>query len=349
MKSNIFLFLLIIQLNKGFSIVPKWKFEKSVKEFISSLETQKDYVIYNQNGVKLVKRIIRNNDNSISSENLLSVNNGTYISLDYDDIGSSYSGSNKQLNQDYLICPKGKAHPYNPETNEKFIPTEFEETGNWILKCFTHKVGYFYVAYFYNNDRNFYGTKDKGSSWEHNYVRSIWYAQKLNENYIVYDDHYAMMYINSDNNYLKLTGSELVVNTNNQMNRPDTSQIGLFDFQLKDHTQAYFSSTDDSFYYMTYGPNDFYSGYCLYQTITDYSKVQAENNPGMSITQNLISPLQFEDNIEIIEMNFVPETKYIYYKIKNTVSGKNYHGVIDIVLNQVIFNTYQDITPITPK
>ena len=48
MKSNIFLFLLIIQLNKGFSIVPKWKFEKSVKEFISSLETQKDNVIYNK-------------------------------------------------------------------------------------------------------------------------------------------------------------------------------------------------------------------------------------------------------------------------------------------------------------
>ena len=225
MKENIFLILLIILLKLCFSIVPNWKFENSVNEYISSSQTQKDYIIYNQNGVKLVKRITRNGDNSISSENLLSVNNGDFIQVNYDAIDSSYSGTKKQLNQDYLICPKGKYHPYNPVTNEVFIPTEFEERGNWVLKCFTHKVGYFYVAYFYNNDRNFYGTKDKGNSWEHNYVRSIWYAQKLNENYIVYDDHYAMMYINSDNNYLKLTGSELVVNTNNQMNRPDTHKL----------------------------------------------------------------------------------------------------------------------------
>ena len=143
MKENIFLILLIILLKLGFSIVPNWKFENSVNEYISSSQTQKDYIIYNQNGVKLVKRITRNGDNSISSQNLLSVNNGDFIQVNYDAIDNSYSGTNKQLNQDYLICPKGKYHPYNPVTNEVFIPTEFEERGNWVLKCFTHKVGYF--------------------------------------------------------------------------------------------------------------------------------------------------------------------------------------------------------------
>ena len=60
MKENIFLILLIILLKLGFSIVPNWIFENSVNEYISSSQTQKDYIIYNQNGVKLVKRITRN-------------------------------------------------------------------------------------------------------------------------------------------------------------------------------------------------------------------------------------------------------------------------------------------------
>ena len=118
MKDNIFILLLIILINLSFSIVPNWKFENSVTELISATETQYDHVIYNQNGFKLIKRITKNGDNSISSQNLLSINGGEYNSVNYEGIGSSYNTTNKQLNQDYLICPRGKFHPYNPMTNE---------------------------------------------------------------------------------------------------------------------------------------------------------------------------------------------------------------------------------------
>ena len=351
MKDNIFILLLIILINLSFSIVPNWKFENSVTELISATETQYDHVIYNQNGFKLIKRITKNGDNSISSQNLLSINGGEYNSVNYEGIGSSYNTTNKQLNQDYLICPRGKFHPYNPMTNEVFIPTEFEEGGNWDLKCFTHKLGYFYVAYFGNGQRNFYGTKNKGGTWEHNYVRSAWFAEKLNEDFVTTNgngNHYALLHISADGKWLKLTGAELVVSTTDNIDRPDVSQIDLFDFEIKDNTKAYISSSDDSFYYMTYNQNEFYSGYSLTPTITDYSQVGDNDNPIPQIVKHLVSPLKFTDNIEILQMDFILETKYIYYSLKNSVTGEIYHGIIEITSNKVIFNTDEEIISLTP-
>ena len=351
MKVNIFIILLIILINLSFSIVPNWKFENSVTELISATETQYDHVIYNQNGFKLIKRITKNGDNSISSQNLLSINGGEYNSVNYEGIGSSYNTTNKQLNQDYLICPRGKFHPYNPMTNEVFIPTEFEEGGNWDLKCFTHKLGYFYVAYFGNGQRNFYGTKNKGTTWERNYVRSAWFAEKLNENFVTSNgngNHYALLHISADGKWLKLTGAELVVSTTDNIDRPDVSQIDLFDFEIKDNTKAYISSSDDSFYYMTYNQHEFYSGYSLTPTITDYSQVRNNGNPIPQIVKNLVSPLKFADNIEILQMDFILETKYIYYSLKNSVTGEIYHGIIEITSNKVIFNTDEEIISLTP-
>ena len=315
MKANIFILYLIILINLSFSIVPNWKFENSVTELISATETQYDHIIYNQNGFKLIKRITRNGDNSISSQNLLSINGSEYKSVEYEDIGSSYNTTNKQLDQDYLICPRGKFHPYNPVTNAVFIPTEFVEGGNWDLKCFTHKRGYFYVAYFSNGQRNFFGTKDKGNTWEHNYVRSAWFAEKLNEELVLTNgngNHFGLLHISADGKWLKLTGSELVVGTTDNLDKPDASQIDLFNFEIKDNTKAYISNSDDSFYFMTYNQNEFYYGYSLTPTIPDYSQIKNNGNPIPQIEFKLISPLKFTDNIEILKMDFLLETKYIY-------------------------------------
>jgi len=59
---------------------------------------------------------------------------------------------------------------------------------------------------------------------------------------------------------------------------------------------AYISSSDDSFYYMTYNQNEFYSGYSLTPTITDYSQVGDNGNPIPQIVKHLVSPL----NLQII-------------------------------------------------
>ena len=101
---------------------------------------------------------------------------------------------------------------------------------------------------------------------------------------------------------------------------------------------AYFSNADDKFFYMTYNSTAFYSGYSLTTEIADYSKVKDNGNPVVNPIINSISPLNFADNMKILKMNFVPRTKYIYYTIENTDSGKKYIGMIDITMNKVIFN-----------
>ena len=47
-------------------------------------------------------------------------------------------------------------------------------------------------------------------------------------------------------------------------------------------------------------------------------------------------------------MNFIPYTKYVYYEIYNNIKKIAYHGIIDIILNKVIFNTDEEIKKFIP-
>ena len=112
----------------------------------------------------------------------------------FENIDSSYKG---KLGLTYVICPMGKFHPYDPINKVDIIPTEFEQggNGNWYLHCFTHKFGFFYVAYFNNGQRNFYGLQDGKTEWGRQYTRSAWFADKLNEDYNFGNDDYPYIYI----------------------------------------------------------------------------------------------------------------------------------------------------------
>ena len=54
------------------------------------------------------------------------------------------------------------------------------------------------------------------------------------------------------------------------------------------------------------------------------------------------SPLTFEDNVDIINMNFIPNTHYAYYKIYNKDKNITYYGLIDIKENKVLYNIEGD-------
>ena len=67
-----------------------------------------------------------------------------------------------------------------------------------------------------------------------------------------------------------------------------------------------------------------------------------------NVNNNDISPLEFIDDVEIEEMNFMLYNKFVYYKIKNKNKTKMYHGVLDIVVNKVVFNTDEEIEIFIP-
>ena len=120
MKSKIIFILLIINtINITISLVPNWNFEKSTTEII--IGTSKDYTIFNKNGVKMIKRLTKDSNGKVSYENMISVNNGAYKHVDYENIDSAYN--HNVLGQTYLVCPRGKFHPYNPETGVSYEST----------------------------------------------------------------------------------------------------------------------------------------------------------------------------------------------------------------------------------
>ena len=112
--------------------------------------------------------------------------------------------------------------------------------------------------------------------------------------------------------------------------------------QIKSNTRA---SIDNNyyFYYFTYNDvSDFTSGYS--NTHIDIG----ENNyfaSSFDSTKNADSPLSFVDNVEIIDMNFIPGTHDVYYKIYNKDKNTTYCGSIDVKENKVLYNIEaEDVT-----
>ena len=86
--------------------------------------------------LKLSKNIIKS-VNTITQSNTLSINGGDELKVEFENIESFY-----HLNGADIICPKGN-HPYDA-TNKRYLkPENFEEKGDWDLKCYNHKTNYF--------------------------------------------------------------------------------------------------------------------------------------------------------------------------------------------------------------
>ena len=93
--------------------------------------------------VQLRKEITRNEE-GISHSNFLFVQGNSEFSVDFENIESNADN--------YIICPKGKNHPYNANTRQYLEPSDFEEKGNWDLRCFRHGTRYFLSFYLMNGD-----------------------------------------------------------------------------------------------------------------------------------------------------------------------------------------------------
>ena len=93
------------------------------------------------------KKKIERNGNIINHTNYLDIDGQSEIEVDFENI-ESYS-------RNLIICPKGKYHPFNYHTKTYITPSNFEDKGNWDLKCYSHDTGYFLVFYL-NNDNNLY-------------------------------------------------------------------------------------------------------------------------------------------------------------------------------------------------
>ena len=101
---------------------------------------------------------------------------------------------------------------------------------------------------------------------------------------------------------------------------------------------------DNNIYFFTYNSiTDFKTGYSTESiNIENFS-----NSYSLNFKINETTPfINFDANTEIKEMSFIHGTKFVYYHISS--NDKSYFGLIDIKINQILYNIQKEILGIIP-
>ena len=344
------LFLFLILLNISSEIVPIWDLPSSGINLSPTLANEYIYTTVEKTSpypVKIRKKITING-NEIIYTNLLSVNNGEEFAIDFDNIESYYHLNN------YIICPKGKYHPYDATQQKYLDPTNFEMKANWDLKCYHHYTGFFLVFYLMNGEKHFYYSYSDQSpnfQWRTKKITDEFYDFKLENGNIKNQNNDWVKYKTGvlflKDNILKLGGftshfedqEELIYIFNEESLNP--SSIDLL--KNKTDNQAWFNTDSDEFYFFGYNNiSDFSCGYSN-ATTSNYHNIVI-----VQIKYNSESPFEFIDEVEIRDINNLLNNKYIYYNIYNNYTGKTNHGLYDIKLNKIMFNTDENLQAFIP-
>ena len=335
---NINVLILIFLFFQTNSVVPVWDFPSQSTELFSSEVSSYNYTIYESTfpfDIKLVKVFNRTN-NIITHKNYLTIGETTQ-EVEFEEIDSVYVN---ELSCSILICPKGKYHPYNYDNMEFIIPDEFEENGDWELKCLKHNTGYFLIFYLNNGYSSFYSyyinVFNKHAFGYQNLYYCLLENEELDNNY-----EYLFPTIIKDGEYLKLRGCYLSLRTGeNKIYLNAAADRSLNKNKLV--TKAYIDNNLFSYFFTYDDISSFSSGYS--NTYIDFS---SKDNYRTSISNmefvSNISPFSFIDNMDIININFTSYSNILYYKLLNKNNNKINYGIFDIKLNKILYNFDEEI------
>jgi len=305
-----FCYIFLAQILLIHASIPNWDVDNLSVDLFSSSSTKStySYCLYNENGYNLTKKITKNADGTLSSTNELTYNSRVRA-VEFEGIGSYHYD---QLGCYELVCPKGSFHPYCFYTGEYIKPSGFEGS-SWELSCFSHGTGYFLVFYLHNGGNSLYYVKGNNQDFKKSPSFENLFAYKLYESTNKGDNNYNYDFpsLQKRGNNLVISGYGLIMNSNENTINGNGEHGQSTITEAKAYTQGSIDS-NYNYYYFTYNNvSDFASGYSnsYIDTLNDkYADVST------SIT-NTDSPLTFVDNVEILEMNFIPGTKNVYYKI----------------------------------
>ena len=331
-----------------FSILPNWDLASSSKNLLSGTDTY-TYTISNRDMNKLkteLKKTIKRLPNgTIVHSNYLYLNSTDDTrEVDFEVIESFYKLNDGRQ----ILCPKGKNEPINLNDLSKYENEELNKNKNWDLKCYCHNSGYFFIIYISHGENQVYDLVYNNG--ESSYIKY--------DNLQFYDELYDFKLVNREettelesypfcalvkmNNYIQFIGTEFILSDKSNVRRRTDLNKPLI--ESKEYSLGYFSNYSNDFYYITYNDvNDFSSGY---STSTVSGNSYYSNN--VEVNNNYTSPFSFLDEVEIKEINFLLYTNYVYYSIYNENTGKTYHGILDVKLNKVLFNTDEDIDVFIP-
>ena len=351
---NSFLFYSLIISIK--CIIPNWNLDKLGNKLINSSNVTYNYTTIYKNFddnliLQITKEIYIEND-TIKNRSKIKINNEiTYVPFDL--IESFYN-----IKEHIIICPKGTYHPYNLSNKNWIIPKNFENAPNkiWDLKCKKHKsdtyqglVDFFLVFYLMNDNEKFTYLVLGETTWgSMNDIANIIYDLKLEKNNYIYGKkgEYPLMALIKKENYLFLQGKILVLKKDMKTSyEENASHVNIT--SAKKHTQAFFNINTNTYYFISYDDiYNFISGYY----ITTNTAIAVNGFSDWYPENNIISPFEFlEEEVEVEEINFILYNQFVYYKIRNkNNNNKIYHGILDIILNKIVFNTDETIIEFIP-
>ena len=328
--------MIFILLFRFFIFIPVWDFNSQSINLLT--RTSYEYSVFSEKtgGItSTLKQKITKSGNTITTRNYLTIDSTTK-EVEFEDLNVVHKD---KLGCSYLVCPKGKFHPFDFRNNRYIdTPTGFEDKGGWDLRCFYGSSVYL-LFYLQNDNKNFYFQYDGKDMKECTdcFINDIY-------NYRMAFGNLAMI-TNEDGNIV-LKGSKLTFKSqDNTVYKNDL--VNKIISPAKAKASAYFDS-NYFLYFFTYNSiSDFISGYS--NTGIDLSgQTQLESSiSGLNFTINE-SPFNFIDEMEILQIDFIQGTKYIYYKIYNKNKDKNYYGLIDIKLNKILYNIDEAISKFVP-
>ena len=344
MKYNYFILFLIQILNVR-SPIPNWDITQQAN-ILDVSSSSMDYTIYDKTAYNIrvvLKKEISKSGTKIVIQNDLFVYDSYGIQkaqfyVKFEDIDSHYTG---KLGYNILICPKGKFHPFKIYGNSYInAPPGFEDKGGWDLRCFDHNTGYFYIFYLLNNGKNFYYKYNGGINEKSEYIYSYFYDYIFENGSDEYTQYKfcVLRYDGANDGVIRLIPEALLTNKTvgdvNKETKGSPKDIN----SAKNKVQAYFSIDKYLFYFTYNNASDFESGYSTSKISFNSESDFSSSVSNIVIQKNTESPLTFADNVEIKEMNFIPGTKYVYYKIHSNSKNTNYFGLLDIVENKILYN-----------
>ena len=354
MRKLTYLLLYFYFISKVLCVIPEWNLSKAGENLLSSSNEYK-YTINHRNlfnvNLLMEKEINRTSSGEITTANYIKIDNSARKQVEFDQVESYYS-----MFGTYVICPKGSYHPYNFNEGEYIIPKGFNGE-NWDLNCYRiekeNNLGFILVFYFMNgSNKNLYLTNTKNIDWYDGMsienVQIYHYLLRYNK----YDEgkHFYQMMgilkndINIELRYFIMTLKEGEQQTHNTTTYKTIINAGKF-------SQATFKNISENdnieyFYYFTYNNiSDLITGY---SDGIDKNSNYYNSLGNIQITKNEYPHLEFFNDMEIVEMNFLLNNKFLYYKMEDQKDGTIYHGIFDIVLNKIIFNTKEKINTFIP-
>ena len=347
MKKFLLSILILHLIHLIFTMVPTWKFENTAIDLLSN-SNEYSYDICKRDMYELTLRLQKTftrNEGKITQKNILYLDDTKIGEVPWEDIESFYKIYNVPF-----ICPKGKnfLNIYKDKKFTEIIPNDFSSSEDWELLCYYQYAESTMFIAFVNKHPTIYALKldsistlsfyQKISKFDEGLYDFKWVTDVNNHNY-------PMKAITLKNNMITLKGLLFTIEGNiNSIKVVETKEKQIA--KMLSHSNSYYNIIikNDNFYFMTYNSaSDFTSGYYNEKTEIAFDDID-KINPVV----NNISPLEFFNDVEISYLKFIRNSKYLYYKIINNGNDATYHGIIDIELNKVIFNTDEEILEFKP-